>query len=73
MSGDAKATAFVTEPDGFIGSELIELLTSRGHQVLADIRTDAAFPNVRLHGTGFRFTDPAVDRGIQQVVGAARW
>jgi hypothetical protein len=34
MTGDAKATTFVTAPDGFIGSEPIKVLTSRGFQVL---------------------------------------
>jgi NAD dependent epimerase/dehydratase family enzyme len=39
--------------------------------ILTDhLRIDAAFSNVRLRGTGFRFAYPTLDQGIQQVVGA---
>jgi nucleoside-diphosphate-sugar epimerase len=35
MAGDAGATTFVTESEGFLGTELVKLLMSRGHRVLA--------------------------------------
>jgi hypothetical protein len=31
---------------------------------------DAAFSNVRLRGTGFRFLYPTLEQGLQQIVGA---
>lgn len=38
--------------------------------VLADdFRADAVFSNIRLRGTGFRFTYPTLDEGLQQVLG----
>ena len=39
MAGSAPATAFVTGSDGFLGTELIKLLVSRGHRVLALTRS----------------------------------
>lgn len=39
--------------------------------VLADdFRADAVFSNIRLRGTGFRFTYPTIEEGLQQVLGA---
>ena len=39
--------------------------------VLADyVRADAVLSNVRLRGTGFRFRYPALEEGLQQVLGA---
>jgi uncharacterized protein len=35
MAGAAGVTAFVTEADGFIGSELLRILVAAGHQVFA--------------------------------------
>jgi nucleoside-diphosphate-sugar epimerase len=35
MAGNAGATTFVTESEGFLGTELVKLLMSRGHRVLA--------------------------------------
>ena len=38
--------------------------------VLADdFRADAVFSNIRLRGTGFRFTYPTLEEGLQQVLG----
>jgi nucleoside-diphosphate-sugar epimerase len=39
MAGSARGTAFVTGSDGFLGTELIKLLVSRGHRVLALTRS----------------------------------
>ena len=39
MGGSARRTAFVTGSDGFLGIELIKLLVSRGHRVLALTRS----------------------------------
>ncbi len=39
--------------------------------VLADyLQADAVFSNIRLRGTGFRFRYPALEQGLQQVIGA---
>jgi nucleoside-diphosphate-sugar epimerase len=39
--------------------------------VLADdFRADAVFSNIRLRGTGFRFTYPTLEEGLRQVLGA---
>jgi nucleoside-diphosphate-sugar epimerase len=35
MAGTGRATTFVTGADGFIGTQLVKLLVSRGHRVLA--------------------------------------
>ena len=35
MAGNARATTFVTGSDGVLGTELVKLLVSRGHRVLA--------------------------------------
>ena len=35
-----------------------------------DFRADAVFSNIRLRGTGFRFTYPTIEEGLQQVLGA---
>jgi nucleoside-diphosphate-sugar epimerase len=35
MAGNTRATTFVTGSDGFLGTELVKLLASRGHRVLA--------------------------------------
>lgn len=39
MAGSARGTAFVTGSDGFLGTELVKLLVSRGHRVLALTRS----------------------------------
>ena len=38
--------------------------------VLADyLSKDAVFSNIGLHGIGFRFWYPTLERGLQQIVG----
>jgi nucleoside-diphosphate-sugar epimerase len=49
MTGDARATTFVTGAAGFIGAELVRVL---------------------VRGIGFRFSSPALEERLQQVVGA---
>jgi uncharacterized protein len=39
MAGNARATTFVTGSDGFLGTELVKLLVSRGHRVVALTRS----------------------------------
>ena len=45
--GSARGTAFVTGSDGFLGAELIKLLVSRGHRVLALTRSPEGAEIVR--------------------------
>jgi hypothetical protein len=37
--------------------------------VLAEIRADAVFANIRLRGIGLRFRYPTFGQGLQQVLG----
>jgi hypothetical protein len=41
-----------------------------GAVLAEDFRADAVFSNIRLRGTGFRFTYPTLEEGLQQVIGA---
>ena len=50
MTADAKATTFVTAPDGFIGTELVKVLTTHGHQVLGLTPSAEAARRVRRAG-----------------------
>jgi nucleoside-diphosphate-sugar epimerase len=47
MADDARATAFVTGADGFLGRELVKVLAARGHQVFALTRSLEAAQSVR--------------------------
>ena len=46
MAGTGRATTFVTGFDGFLARELIKLLVSRGHGVLALARSAAHHRNL---------------------------
>ena len=50
MTGDARATAFVTGAAGFIGTELVKVLVARGHQVFGLARCAEAAERVRRAG-----------------------
>ena len=50
MAGDAVATTFITGADGFIGTELIRVLTARGHQVFGLTRSIEGAQRVRRAG-----------------------
>jgi nucleoside-diphosphate-sugar epimerase len=50
MPGDARATTFVTEADGFIGTELVKVLMARGHQVFGLAQCPEAAQRVRRAG-----------------------
>jgi nucleoside-diphosphate-sugar epimerase len=41
-----------------------------GQALADDFRTDGVFSNIRLRGTGFRFTYPTLEEGLLQVLGA---
>lgn len=42
-----------------------------GHSSVAGrLQADAAFSNIRLRGTGFRFRYPTLEKGLEQIVGA---
>jgi nucleoside-diphosphate-sugar epimerase len=47
MADDARATAFVTGADGFLGRELVKVLVARGHQVFALTHSVEAAQSVR--------------------------
>ncbi len=50
MTGDARATTFVTGADGFIGLELVKVLVARGHQVFGLAQCAEAAQRVRRAG-----------------------
>jgi len=50
MAGAPGVTAFVTEADGFIGSELVSVLVAGGHQVIALTRSLDASRRMRRAG-----------------------
>jgi uncharacterized protein YbjT (DUF2867 family) len=50
MTGDARATAFVTGAAGFIGTELIKVLIARGRQVFGMAPCADAAERVRRAG-----------------------
>ncbi len=50
MTADARPTTFVTGAAGFIGSELIRILTANGHRVSGLVRTADAAERVRRAG-----------------------
>ena len=50
MAAGTAATTFVTEADGFIGTELVKVLVARGHQVFALTKSLEGAERVRLAG-----------------------
>jgi nucleoside-diphosphate-sugar epimerase len=50
MAREAMATAFITGAAGFIGSELIKVLTARGHQVFGLADSEQAARRIRRAG-----------------------
>ena len=50
MTGDARATTFVTGAAGFIGTELVKVLVGRGHQVFGLAQCAEAARRVRRAG-----------------------
>ena len=50
MPGDAVATTFITGADGFIGAELIKVLTAGGHQVFGLTRSIEGAQRIRRAG-----------------------
>ena len=70
--GRAGATAFVTEAGGFIGTELIELLVSRGHHVIGLVGSAQAAQRVRRAGATAVMGDLQVP-GQWQDEAAADW
>src|SRR5688572_2178042 len=50
MTGDTRATTFVTGADGFIGLELVKVLVARGHQVFGLAQCAQAAQRVRRAG-----------------------
>jgi nucleoside-diphosphate-sugar epimerase len=50
MTGEARATAFVTGAAGFIGTELVKVLTAHGHQVFGLAESAEAAQRVRRAG-----------------------
>ena len=58
MAGNARATTFVTGSDGFLGTELVKLLVSRGHRVLALTRSVEGAETMRRMGAVPVIGDP---------------
>jgi nucleoside-diphosphate-sugar epimerase len=50
MTGDARATTFVTGAEGFIGTELVKVLVGRGHRVFGLAQCAEAAHRVRSAG-----------------------
>jgi nucleoside-diphosphate-sugar epimerase len=72
MPGGSAATAFITAADGFIGSELVKVLTARGHQVLALADSVGAAERLRQVGATPVMGDVLVP-GQWQDEAAAEW
>jgi hypothetical protein len=72
MTGDARATTFVTGSDGFLGTELVKLLVSRGHRVLALTRSAEGAEAMRRIGAIPVIGDPLTP-GRWQDEAAADW
>ena len=52
MGSDAAATTFITAPDGFIGTELVNVLMARGHQVSGLAPSECPSPVLLTRNTG---------------------
>jgi nucleoside-diphosphate-sugar epimerase len=72
MAGHARATAFVTGAEGSLGTELIKLLVSLGHRVLALTPTAERAETVRRIGAVLIIGDPLTP-GRWQDEAAAEW
>ena len=72
MAGNARATTFVTGSDGFLGTELVKLLVSRGHRVLALTRSAEGAETMRRIGAMPVIGDPLTP-GRWQDEAAAQW
>jgi nucleoside-diphosphate-sugar epimerase len=72
MAGNARATTFVTGSDGFLGTELVKLLVSRGHRVLALTRSVEGAEILRRIGAIAVIGDPSTP-GRWQDEAAAEW
>jgi hypothetical protein len=72
MAGNARATAFVTGSDGFLGTELVKLLVSRGHRVLALTRSADGAEILRRIGAMPVIGDPLIP-GRWQDEAAVDW
>ena len=72
MAVDARATAFVTGADGFVGTELIKLLAARGHQVLGLAESVEAAERVR-RGGGVPVMGDLLEPGRWQDEAASDW
>jgi len=76
MAVDVRATTFVTGAAGFIGTELVTVLTARPAPLFVGpihhnhLQANAVFSNIRLRGIGFRFRHPTLEQGLQEVLGA---
>jgi nucleoside-diphosphate-sugar epimerase len=72
MAGNTRATTFVTGSDGFLGTELVKLLVSRGHRVLALTRSVEGAETIRRIGAMPVIGDPRTP-GRWQDEAAAEW
>lgn len=72
MAGDARATTFVTGSDGFLGTELVKLMVSRGHRVFALTRSVEGAETMRRIGALPVIGDPLTP-GRWQDEAAADW
>jgi nucleoside-diphosphate-sugar epimerase len=72
MGNDAAATTFITAADGFIGTELVKVLTSRGHHVLGLVESVEAAERLRRVGATAVMGDLLVP-GQWQDEAAADW
>jgi nucleoside-diphosphate-sugar epimerase len=72
MAGSTRATTFVTGSDGFLGTELVKLLVSRGHRVLALTRSVEGAETIRRIDATPVIGDPLTP-GRWQDEAAAEW
>jgi nucleoside-diphosphate-sugar epimerase len=72
MTGDARATTFVTGAAGFIGTELVKVLTARGHRVFGLAQGAEAAQRVRQAGA-VPVVGDLVEPGQWQDEAAADW
>ncbi len=73
MTNAQPATAFVTEADGFIGTELVKVLVAAGHQVFGQTRSIEAAQHVRRMGGVPVVGDSLVPGRWQDEAAAADW